>query len=116
MRSGSRKARFWQIGALSLASALAPAAVAACEVPASEGASPLRRAVARVKYDPETEAWQRSLPPGAIAQFVLLVDSPHRIRGRCYWPVEVRSAGELWRRYLVSANGTRLLRESDAPN
>lgn len=104
-----RKARFCQIAAISLASAFAPGLAAACEVPADEGGSPLHRAVTRVKYLPETESWQRALPAGAIAQFVLLVDSPRRIRGRCYWPVEVRSSGELWKRFLVSANGGRVL-------
>ncbi len=88
----------------------AAALAAACEVPRDEGASPLRRALTRVKHLPETESWQRALPSGAIAQFVLLVDSPQRIRGRCYWPVEVRSGGELWKRFLVSANG-RVLRD-----
>ena len=70
---------------------------------------PLRRAVTRVKYLPETEAWQKSLPAGAIAQFVLLVDSPQKIGGRCYWPVEVRASGELWKRFLVAADGGRVL-------
>jgi len=104
-----RKARFWQIAAGSLAGLLATAAVRACEVPADEGSSPLRRVITRVKYLPETEAWQKSLPEGAIAQFVLLVDSPQRIRGRCYWPVEVRASGDLWKRFLVTAGGGRVL-------
>jgi hypothetical protein len=82
----------------------------ACEVPADEGSTPLRRLVSRVKYLPETEAWQKTLPAGTSAQFVLLVDSPQRIRGRCYWPVEVRAGGELWKRYLVAADGGRVRR------
>ena len=69
----------------------------------------MRRVITRVKYLPATEAWQRSLPSGSIAQFVLLVDSPRRVRGRCYWPVEVRSGGELWKRFLVTTDGTRVL-------
>lgn len=69
----------------------------------------MRRVITRVKYLPETEQWQKSLPEGAIAQFVLLVDSPERIRGRCYWPVEVRASGTLWRRFLVAADGGRVL-------
>lgn len=76
-----------------------------------EGTLPLRHAVTRVKYLSETESWQRALPEGAIAQFVLLVDSPRKIRGRCYWPVEVRANGELWKRFFVSANGERVLRD-----
>jgi hypothetical protein len=82
----------------------------ACSVP-DDGGAPLRGAVTRVKHLPETEAWQRALPEGAIAQFVLLVDSPRRIRGTCYWPVEVRSRGELWKRFFVSADGKRVLKE-----
>lgn len=78
-------------------------------MPGDEGSFPLRRAVTRVKYLPETERWQRALPDGAIAQFVLLLDSPRKIGGRCYWPVEVRSNGELWKRFLVAANGKRVL-------
>ena len=105
-----RKARFCQIAAISLALAL-PTFAAACEVPRDEGNLPLRRAVTRVKYLPETESWQRALPAGAIAQFVLLVDSPRRVRGRCYWPVEVRASGDLWRSFLVSTNGRRVLRD-----
>jgi hypothetical protein len=105
-----RKARFCQIAAISLAGMLAMPA-AACELPGDASASPLRRALTRVKILPETEAWQRSLPAGSVAQFVLLVDSPRRIRGRCYWPVEVRSGGALWKRFFVSPNVRRVLPE-----
>ena len=80
----------------------------ACEVP-NDGSSPLRRAITRVKYLPQTEAWQKSLPAEAVAQFVLLVDSPQKIRGRCYWPVEVRASGVLWKRFLVTADGGRVI-------
>ncbi|OGA00223.1 MAG: hypothetical protein A2Z64_10940 [Betaproteobacteria bacterium RIFCSPLOWO2_02_67_12] len=79
----------------------------ACEVP-DDGAAPLRRLITRVKHLPQTEAWQKSLPEGTTAQYVLRVDSPQKIRGRCYWPVEVRAGGELWKRFLVSADGARL--------
>ncbi len=70
---------------------------------------PLRRLIARVRFLPETESWQKSLPEGVIAQYVLLVDSPRKIRGRCYWPVEIRAGGELWKRYLVAADGGRVI-------
>ena len=80
----------------------------ACEVP-EDGSSPLRRVITRVKYLPETEAWRKSLPEGAVAQFVLLVDSPQKIRRRCYWPVEVRASGALWKRFLVTADGGHVL-------
>jgi hypothetical protein len=79
----------------------------ACEVP-DDGGSPLRRLITRVKHLPETEAWLETLPAGSVAQYVLRVDSPQKIRGRCYWPVEVKSNGELWRRFLVSAGGDRI--------
>jgi hypothetical protein len=81
----------------------------ACEVP-DDGSAPLRAAVTRVKYLAETEAWQKALPEGTIAQFVLLLDSPRKIRGSCYWPVEVRAGGELWKRFYVSADGRRVLK------
>ena len=82
----------------------------ACEVP-DDGSAPLRGLVTRVKHLAETEAWQKTLPEGSIAQFVLLVDSPRRIRGSCYWPVEVRVGGELWKRFLVTADGKRVLQD-----
>ena len=82
----------------------------ACTVP-DDGSAPLRGAVTRVKHLPETEAWQKALPEGTIAQFVLRVDSPRKIRGACYWPVEVRASGELGKRFFVSADGKRVLKE-----
>jgi len=82
----------------------------ACEVP-DDGATPLRPAITRVKYLAETEAWLKALPEGKIAQFVLLVDSPRRIRGTCYWPVEVRASGELWKVFLVTADGKQILKD-----
>jgi hypothetical protein len=42
------------------------------------------------------------------ADRLLRVDSPEKIRGRCYWPVEVRAGGELWKRFLVTADGARV--------
>jgi hypothetical protein len=92
----------------SLILAIAAPAVA-CNVQ-DDGSAPLRGAVTRVKHLPETEAWHKALPEGAIAQFVLLVDSPRKIRGACYWPVEVRASGELWKRFFVSADGKRVLK------
>ena len=98
-----------RIAAGSLSGVLLAAAAFACEVPQAEGSMPLHRVITRVKHLPETEAWQKSLPEGTIAQFVLLVDSPQRIRGRCYWPVEVRAGGDLWKRFLVAADGGRVI-------
>src|SRR5258706_10364161 len=85
------------------------APAAACEVP-DDGSAPLRAAVSRVKHLAETEAWQKALPEGTIAQFVLLLDSPRKVRGSCYWPVEVRAGGELWKRFFVSGDGRRVLK------
>lgn len=81
---------------------LAPAAQADdCTVP-DEGAAPLRRAVARVKYLPETEAWAEHMARNRmVVQYVLSLDEPRRIGGRCYWPVEVRAGGKLWKRFFV---------------
>ncbi|HEX5612665.1 MAG TPA: hypothetical protein VFX67_08415 [Burkholderiales bacterium] len=116
MRPLPRKPRFCQIAALSLAAALFPPGALACAVADDEGTLPLRRAVTRVKHLSETESWQRALPDGVIAQFVLLLDSPRRIRGHCYWPVEVRANGALWKRFLVSTNGKRVLEDHAVRN
>ena len=94
--------------AFALAFALVALPALACEVP-NDGSAPLRRVITRVKHLPETEVWRKSLPEGTTAQYVLRVDSPQKIRGRCYWPVEVRAGGELWKRYLVTADGSRVL-------
>jgi hypothetical protein len=51
------------------------------------------------------------LPKDRIAQFVLLVDSPRRIGGTCYWPVEVRASGELWKVFFVTADGKHVLKD-----
>lgn len=84
----------------------------ACDLP-EDGGLPLRRLVVRVKHLPETEAWHKSLPEGKQVQFVVRVDAPERIRGRCYWPVEARAGGELWKRFLVTADGGRVI---DSPH
>jgi hypothetical protein len=85
-------------------------AACACEYP-DEGNMPLRRAVNKVKFLPETEAWATTMhKTGAVVQYALLLDEPRHERGRCYWPVEVRAEGKLWRRYYVSPDGKTLLR------
>ena len=78
-----------------------------CELP-DEGNAPLRRMVGKVKYLPETEAWQATLPAGVVASFLLSVDAPIKVSGRCYWPVEARAAGARWTLFYVSADGTRM--------
>jgi len=73
---------------------------------------PLRRAVARVKFLPETEAWAASMhKAGAVVQYALRLDEPGRENGRCYWPVEVRAEGTLWRRFYVTPDGRSVLQE-----
>lgn len=83
----------------------------ACDYP-DEGNLPLRRAVAKVKYLPETEAWAQSKhEAGAVVHYALHLDAASRIRGRCYWPVEVRAGNELWRRFYVTPDGNRILKK-----
>jgi hypothetical protein len=82
----------------------------ACEYP-DEGNLPLRRAVSKVKYLPDAQAWASEMhESGAVVQYVLRLDQPHRNRGRCYWPLELRAGGTLWRRYYVSPDGKNMLR------
>ena len=84
--------------------------VSACNYP-DEGNLPLRRAVSTVKYLADTQAWASAVhESGAVVQYALLLDQPRHERGRCYWPVEVRARGLLWRRYFVSPDGKHLLR------
>lgn len=82
--------------------------VCACAIP-DDGTAPLHRMVSRVKYLPETEAWRASLPAGAIASYLLSVDAPLKVSGRCYWPLEARAAGARWNLFYVSADGKRML-------
>lgn len=81
----------------------------ACQYP-DEGNMPLRRAVTRIQVLPETEAWASAVhKTGAVVHYAVLLDQPVRVSGRCYWPVEARAEGKLWRRFLVSPDGKRLL-------
>jgi hypothetical protein len=92
-------------GLSALAAAAAALPAAACEVP-EEGAAPYRRLVARVKYLPETEAWAESMSrEKRVVQYVLHLDAPRRVGGRCHWIVEVRAADRLWKRFLVAETG-----------
>ena len=87
------------IGASSLS------ATARCEFP-DEGNMPLRRAVSRIEMLPEVHEWHRSMvEKGSKPQYVVRLDEPVRASGKCYWPVEVRADGKLWRRYLISPDG-----------
>ncbi|MGH8706169.1 MAG: hypothetical protein ACREUO_12230 [Burkholderiales bacterium] len=103
---------FMRIAALFFVAA-APAALARdCEMP-DEGGAPLRRAVARVKYLPEIETWAELMSRSrTVVQYVLSLDEPRSIGGRCYWPVEVRADGRLWKRFLVTPDGARVIEDA----
>jgi hypothetical protein len=84
-------------------------AAQACAYP-DEGNAPLRRAVARVKYLPETQAWAaEQARNGAVVQYVLSLDAPKHAAGRCYWALEVRADGKLWKRYRISPDAKRVI-------
>jgi hypothetical protein len=77
----------------------------ACDYP-NQGNMPLRRAVTRVEMQPEVHEWHRAMvEKGANPQYAVRLDQPVREAGKCYWPVEVRAEGKLWRRYLVTPDG-----------
>jgi hypothetical protein len=80
----------------------------ACEYP-DEGTMPLHRAVTRVRYLPETETWAKA--QASVVQYALLLDRTRRARGRCYWTVEVRAEGRVWRRFYVTPDGKSLVAE-----
>ena len=102
---------FQVAAALALALVAGLAQAAGCPVTDDTG-SPLRRAVNKVKYLAETEAWEREAARTATVQYVLLVNSPQRVGKHCYWPVEARAGGELWNRFYVTARGERVLVET----
>ena len=80
----------------------------ACDVP-DEGGMPWRRAVAKVRYLPETEAMvQVQALDRSVVRYVLSLDEPRHVAGRCWWPVEVRVDGRLWKRFLVTPQGDAL--------
>ena len=94
-------------GIAAVALLAAACAAQACAVPGDGTA--LRRALLKVKYLAETEAWERAAMKTAPVQYVLSLDAPLRHRGRCYWPIEARSGGELWHRFFATAGGEQVL-------
>jgi hypothetical protein len=91
---------------------VSPPAAAACDYP-DEGTMPLHRAVTKVKLRPEVEAWAAQRVRERLqVQYGLLLDETHWLGGRCYWTVEVRAAGRLWRRYYVTPDGRRVVSEA----
>ncbi|MEK6244798.1 MAG: hypothetical protein AABM33_09890 [Pseudomonadota bacterium] len=92
--------------------ALASASSPACDVPDEGGNAPWRRAVSKVKYLPETEVWVELMSRDRnIVRYVVSLDEPKYVGGRCYWPVEVRAEGKLWKRFLVTPDGAKILEE-----
>jgi len=80
----------------------------ACDYP-DLGNLPLRRAVTRIQMLPEVSAWARDrIEKGVKPQYAVGLDQPVRAAGKCYWPVEVRAEGKLWRRYLVTPDGKEI--------
>jgi len=45
----------------------------------------------------------------APVQFVLSLDSPREIDGRCYWPIEARSDGNPWNTFYATPRGDDVL-------
>jgi hypothetical protein len=98
--------------ALALAGLLSAAPALACSVPPDGGETPWRRAVAKVKYLPETEAMvELQVRDRNVVQYVVLLDAPRQVDGRCHWPVEVRVEGKLWKRFLVTPDGNRVVED-----
>ncbi len=92
-----------------VAAALLGAALAAqaCEVP-GDGTS-LRRALLKVKYLPETEVWELAARKEATVQYVLSLQQPRDVDGRCFWPIEVRSGDVVWNTFYATPGGERIL-------
>jgi len=100
---------------LAIALAAVSLSAAACDYP-DEGNLPLRRAVSRVKFLPQTEAWAADMhKAGAVVQYALSLDREWHRRGQCYWTVEARARGETWRRFYVTPDGRRVLSETGDP-
>ena len=97
-------------GIAALAVALAAGAAQACEVP-GDGTT-LRRALLRVKYLPESELWELQARKSATVQYVLSLGEAIRHEGRCYWPIEARTADSLWQRFYATPRGERILVEA----
>ena len=78
-----------------------------CRVP--DDGMPLRRAVTKIKYLPETEAWERAAMKTAAVQYVLSIDTPLQHGRHCYWPVQVRAGDQVWNTFYVTPLGDRVL-------
>jgi len=99
------------IKVLAAALSVFAAEAAACAYP-DEGNMSLRRAVSKVRNLADTEAWARTVhKTGAIVHYALFLDRELKKNGRCYWTVEARAEGQVWRRFLVSPDGKYMLFE-----
>ena len=79
----------------------------ACDFPDEGANTAWRRAVSKVKYLPETEAMaEMQSRDRNVVQYVVSLDRPRQLAGRCWWPVEVRVEGKLWKRFLVTPDGS----------
>jgi hypothetical protein len=95
-----------------LIGALAAPALA-CDFP-DEGGMPLRRAVTKVQMLSEVDAWSGAMRRnGVTVQYLVRLDEPLRKAGRCYWPVEVRADGKMWKQFLVSPDGKSVLSNTE---
>ena len=82
------------------------AAGLACEY-SEQGTMPLHRAAKKAELVPEVDEWSiKTRAGGALVQYVVLLDRPIRVAGRCYWTVEVSANGKLWQRFYVTPDGT----------
>lgn len=89
--------------------ALAASPTFACDYP-DEGGMPLRRAVTKVRMLPDVDAWAQYMEKTeSKPQYLVRLDEPQLEAGTCYWPVEVRAGGKLWRRYLVTPDGKKVV-------
>ena len=94
---------------------LCAAGAQACEYP-DLGNLPLRRAVSKVKYMPQTEAWAAAQhEAGKVVQYALQLERTLQRAGRCYWTVDALAEGKLWRRFYVTPDGQRVLGEDQKP-
>lgn len=83
----------------------------ACDYP-DEGNMPLRRAVSRVQYLPEVEAWSQARhQSGEAVQYLLRLQETRNVGERCYWTLDVIGAGKVWQRFYVSPDGYSVLAE-----
>ena len=71
---------------------------------------PMRRAVSKVAMLSDVEAWEQAMRRNRVdVRYLVRLDEPVERSGHCYWPVEVRADGKLWRRYLVTPDGKKVL-------